>query len=70
MKNLLLEMSYLGYSPGTIRSLSEINKLVDMPVGKTSNITVKKVVKQGVILDPIMWTQYKRQWNISMVKQK
>ena len=51
-------MCYLGYSPGAIRSLYEINKtsniVVDTPVGKTSNITVEKKVKQGAILDSIM----------------
>ena len=42
-------MCYLGYSPGTIRSLHEINKtsnlVVDTPVGKTSSITVEELVK-------------------------
>ena len=51
-------MYYLGYSPGTIRSLYEINKtsniVVDTPVGKTSSITVEEVVKQGTIFGPIM----------------
>ena len=51
-------MYYLGYSPGTIRSLHEINKIsntvVDTPVGKTSSITVEEVVKQGTIFAPIM----------------
>ena len=48
----------LGYSPGTIRSLYEINKawdtLADTPVGKTSSITVKEVVKQGTLFVPVM----------------
>ena len=51
-------MYYLGYSPGTIRSLYEINKTsniaVDTPVGKTSSITVEEVVKQGTIFGPTM----------------
>ena len=51
-------MYYLGHSPGTIRSLYEINKtwniLVDTPVGKTSSTTVKEVLKQGTIFGPIM----------------
>ena len=46
-------MYYLGYSPGTIRSLYEINKtsniVVDAPVRKTTSITVEEVVKQGTI---------------------
>ena len=51
-------MYNLGYSPGTIRSLCEINKtsniVVDTPVGKTSNITVEEVVKKGATFGPIM----------------
>ena len=51
-------MYNLGYSPGTIRSLYEINKtsniVVDTPVGKTSSITVEEVVKHGTIFGPIM----------------
>ena len=43
-------MYYLRYSASTIRSLYEIYKtsniVVDIPVGKTSNITVQEVVKQ------------------------
>ena len=50
-------MFYLEYSPGTIRSLYEINNTsiiaVDTPVGKTSKITVK-VVKQITIFGPVM----------------
>ena len=49
LKDCLIQMYYLGYSPGTIKSLCEINKTsniaVDTPVGKTSSITVKEVVK-------------------------
>ena len=41
LKDCLIEMNYLGYSPDTIRSLYEINKtsdiVVDTPVGKTSS---------------------------------
>ena len=46
----------LGYSPGTIRSLYEINKdtVADTPVGKTSSITVKEVVEQGTLFVPVM----------------
>ena len=51
-------MYYLGYSPGTIRGLYEINKtsntVVDTLVGKTSSITVEEVVKEGTIFGPIM----------------
>ena len=47
-------MYYLGYSPGTIRSLYEVNKtsdiVVDTPIGKTLSITVEEAVKQGTIL--------------------
>ena len=47
-------MHYLGYSPGTIRSLYEIKKtlniVVETPVGKTSSIIVDELVKQGTIL--------------------
>ena len=57
LKDFLIEMFYLEYSPGTIRSLYEINKTsiiaVDTPVGKTSKITVK-VVKQITIFGPVM----------------
>ena len=52
-------MYNLGYSPGTIRSLCEINKtsnvVVDTTVGKTSSITVKEVVKQGTIFGLTMY---------------
>ena len=58
LKDCLIEMYNLGYSPGTIRSLYEINKtsniVVDTPVGKTSSITVEEVVKQGTTFGPIM----------------
>ena len=58
LKDCLIEMYNLGYSPGTIKRLHEINKtsriVVDTPVGKTSSITVEQVVKQGTIFDPIM----------------
>ena len=51
-------MYNLGYSLGTIRNLYKINKtsntVVDIPVGKTSSITVEEVVKQGTISGPIM----------------
>ena len=53
LKDCLTEIYYLGYIPGTIRSLYEINKdsniVVGIPVGKTSSIIVEKVVKQGSI---------------------
>ena len=58
LKDCLTEMYNLGYSPGTIRSLYEMNKTsniaVDTPVGKTSSITVQEAVKQGTIFGPIM----------------
>ena len=58
LKDCLTEMYNLGYSPGTIRSLYEMNKTsniaVDTPVGKTSSITVQEAVKQGMIFGPIM----------------
>ena len=58
LKDCLIEMYYLGCSPGTIRSLYEINKTsniaVDAPVGKTSCITVEEVEKQGTLFGPIM----------------
>ena len=57
LRDRLIEMYYLGYSPGSI-SLYEINKtlniIVDTPVGKTSSITVEEVVKQITIFGPIM----------------
>ena len=57
-KDCLIEMYSLGYCPGTIRSLYEINKtsniVVDTPVGKTPSIIVEEVVKQGTIFGPIM----------------
>ena len=53
LKDCLIEIYYLGYIPGTIRSLYDINKdsniVVDIPVGKTSSIIEEKVVKQGSI---------------------
>ena len=58
LKDQLIEIQNLGYSPGTIRSLHEINKtsniVVDTPVGKTPSITVEELVKQETIFDPIM----------------
>ena len=51
-------MSYLGYSPGSVRILYEINTTsniaVDMAVGKTSNITIEEIVKQGTTFGSIM----------------
>ena len=59
LKDCLIEMYNLGYSPGTIRSLHEINEtsniVVDTPVRKTSSITVEEVVKQGTIFGQIMY---------------
>ena len=59
LKDCLIETHYLGYSPGTIRSLYEINKtwniVVDTPVGKISSITVEELVKQGIIFGPVMY---------------
>ena len=53
-----MKMYNLGYSPGTTRSLYEINKtsniVADTPVGKTSSKTVEEVMKQGTIFGPIM----------------
>ena len=53
-----MKMYNLGYSPGTTRSLYEINKtsniVADTPVGKTSSITLEEVVKQGTEFDTIM----------------
>ena len=58
LKDCLIEMYYLVYSPGTIRSLCELNKIsnivVGTPVGKTSSITIEEIVKQGTIFGPIM----------------
>ena len=55
---LLIAMYNLGYSPGTIRSLYEINKtlniVVDTQAGKKSSITVEEVVEQGTTFGPIM----------------
>ena len=51
-------MYNLVYSPGTIRSLYELNKIsnivVGTPVGKKSSITIEEIVKQGTIFGPIM----------------
>ena len=50
LKDCLIEMYNLGYSPGTIRSLYEINKTsniaVDTSVEKPSSKTVEEEVKQ------------------------
>ena len=58
LKNCLIEIYDLGYSPGTITSLHEINKTsniaVDTPVGKTLSVTVEEVMKQGFIFGPVM----------------
>ena len=58
LKDCLIEMYNLRYSPGIIRGLYEINKtsniVVDKPVGKTSSIIVEEVVKQGTIFGPIV----------------
>ena len=53
-KDCLIEMYNLGYGPGTIGSLYEINKtsniLVGISVGKTPRINVEEVVQQEVYL--------------------
>ena len=58
LKDCLIETHYLGYSPGIIRSLYEINKtsniVVDTPVGKPPSMTVEEVVKQGTTCGPFM----------------
>ena len=50
LKDCLIEMFNLGYSPATVRDLDEINKTsntaVETPVGKTSSITIDVVVHQ------------------------
>ena len=50
LKDCLIEMFNLGYSPATVRDLDEINKtsntVVETPVGKTSSITIDVVVHQ------------------------
>ena len=54
LKDCLIETYNLGYSPGMIRSLYEINKTsniaVDTSVEKTSSKTVEEEVKQGLYL--------------------
>ena len=54
LKDCLIEMYNLGYSPGTIRSLYGINKtsniVVDTPVGKTASITVEEVGWSNYVL--------------------
>ena len=58
LKGSLIEMIYLGHSPGTIRILYKINKtsniVADTPVGKMSSIAVEEVVKQGTTFGAIM----------------
>ena len=58
LKNYLIEMCNLGYSPGKTRNLYQINKtsniVVDKTVGKTSSITVEELVKQGTIFGTMM----------------
>ena len=58
LKDCLIEINYLGYSPGTIGSLYEINKtsniVADTPARKKSSITVEEVVKQETIFGPII----------------
>ena len=58
LKDCLIEMYNLGYSPDTTRILYEINKtsniVVDTQIGKTSSITAEEVVKQGTTFGPIM----------------
>ena len=50
LKDCLIEMFNLGYSPATVRDLDEINKtsntVVETPVEKTSSITIDVVVHQ------------------------
>ena len=57
LKDCLIEMYYLGYSPGTIRGLYQINKtsniVLGTPLGKISRLAVE-LVKQGAIFGPIM----------------
>ena len=58
LKDCLIKMYNLGYSPGTTRSSYEINKtsniVADTPVGKTSSTTLEEVVKQGTVFGLIM----------------
>ena len=58
LKDCILEMYNLGYDPNTLKILCKMNKETDIiirtPVGKTDNIQVKEVVKQGTILTLIM----------------
>ena len=53
LKDCLIEMHYLGYSLGTIRSSYETNKtsniVIDTPVEKTFSISVEEIGKQGTI---------------------
>ena len=56
LKDCLIEIYNLGYSPGTIRSLHEVktsNIVVKTPVGKTRSITVEEVVKQLCNVDQL-----------------
>ena len=52
LKDCLIEMDYLGYSPSTVRSFYEINKTsnikVGTQVGKTSRITVEVVQETDI----------------------
>ena len=54
LKGSLIEMIYLGHSPGTIRILYKINKTSNIVVGKMSSIAVEEVVKQGTTFGAIM----------------
>lgn len=49
-KDCFIEIIFIGQSSGTIKSLYDLNKFLDIildtSVGKSSNLTVKKVEKQ------------------------
>ena len=58
LNDCLLEMYNSGYDPSTLKILYEMNKETDViirtPVGNTSKIQVKEMVKQGTIFGPII----------------
>ena len=60
-------MYYLGYYPGTIRSLYEMNKtstiVADTAVGKTSSIIVEEVVNKDIWSNNVLCINIKSKCN-------
>ena len=58
LKDCLIDMEEIGYNRNDIKILYKMNKkaeiIVDTTVGQTESISIKEIVKQGSIFEPIM----------------